>query len=271
MVVVPDRGSLNAGVPDLPPAPEALERLFRAKYGDPSSTGWSPRRRYKHGYFLPSDVYEAVVERLVVPGCRWLDVGGGHHIFPENASLARRLVARTSRCVSVDPDANTRKNDLVHERVQKPIEDYQSEELFDVATLRLVAEHITHPEAVLANLRRLMKDDGLIVVFTVNGWSPITLVSRVLPFKLHHPVKRLLWGGEKEDTFPTAYKMNTRDTLKRLFAAADFREVAFAYLDDLSAFGRFKTLNRCELLAWRLLRTIGIAYPENCLLGIYKR
>ena len=40
--------------------------------------------------------------------------------------------------------------------------------------------------------------------------------------------------------------------------------------DDLSAFGRFKSLNACELALWRACRALRVAYPENCLLGIYR-
>jgi hypothetical protein len=262
---------MTSGVPELPPRPEALERLFRGKYGDPLTTGWSPRRRYRYGYYLPSDVYEAVVDQLVSPGCRWLDVGGGHNVFPENPALAKQLVARSARCVAVDPDPTTHKNQLVHERVQLPIEDYRSQTPFDLATLRMVAEHIVNPAAAVASLQRLVKENGLVVVFTVNKRSPITLLSGLTPFWVHHPVKKLMWGGDEEDTFPVAYKMNTRSELGRLFSEGGFREIGFAYLDDLSAFGRFKFLNLCELFAWRACRGLGVNYPENCLLGIYQR
>jgi hypothetical protein len=160
---------------------------------------------------------------------------------------------------------------LVHERVQLPIEDYRSETPFDLATLRMVAEHIVNPEAAVASLHGLVKNGGLVVVFTVNKQSPISLLSGLTPFWLHHPVKKLMWGGDEEDTFPVAYKMNTRSQLGRLFSAGGFREVGFAYLDDLSAFGRFKFLNLCELVVWRACRGLGVNYPENCLLGIYQR
>jgi 2-polyprenyl-3-methyl-5-hydroxy-6-metoxy-1,4-benzoquinol methylase len=263
--------SATLQLPQLPPSRDALDGLFRTKYGDPARTGWSPRRRYQNGYFLPADIYEAVVAQLVTSGCRWIDVGGGHNIFPDNPGLAKQLVARTSRTVAVDPDATTHKNDLVHERVQAFIEDYRSTEPFDLATLRMVAEHITEPDRAAASLERLVKTDGLVVVFTVNLWAPITTMSRLTPFWVHYPVKRFIWGGDEEDTFPVAYKMNTRAELRRLFADHHFREVAFAYLDDLSALGRFNFPNRCELLAWRVCRALRVNYPENCLLGIYQR
>ncbi len=109
------------------------------------------------------------------------------------------------------------------------------------------------------------------MVFTVNKRSPLSMLSWLIPFHLHHPIKKLFWGGEEKDTFPVYYRMNTRATLRRLFENADFSERAFACLDDLSTFGRFKSLNYFELLVWRGLHSVGITYPENCLLGVYRR
>ena len=42
-----------------------LYELFEIKYGDPSTTGWSPRRRLKYGYYTPGDIYEATVRKYV--------------------------------------------------------------------------------------------------------------------------------------------------------------------------------------------------------------
>ena len=42
------------------------------------------------------------------------------------------------------------------------------------------------------------------------------------------------------------------------------------YVDDLSVFARFRTLNLVEHGARRFLRCLGIAYPENCLLAVYQ-
>ena len=57
------------------------------------------------------------------------------------------------------------------------------------------------------------------VLLTVNAYAPVTIVSRLMPFNLHYPVKRFFWGGQEEDTFPTAYRMNTRGRLRSLFRA----------------------------------------------------
>jgi SAM-dependent methyltransferase len=205
-------------------------------------------------------VYEATVAKLV----------DGHEIFPQNPALANSLIARCSRVVAVDPSANVHRNTFAHERVQSMIESYSDTNVFDLATLRMVVEHVTQPVEVARALRRLVRPGGLVVVFTVNLWSPITVVSRVTPFWLHHPVKKVLWGSEEEDTFPVQYLMNTRSTLRSLFEQQGFSELAFAYLDDLTTFGSRRTLNFMELTLLRLLRSVNVRYPENCLLGIYR-
>jgi 2-polyprenyl-3-methyl-5-hydroxy-6-metoxy-1,4-benzoquinol methylase len=254
----------------VPTRPE-LEQLFRQKHGAPEETGWAPRRRLQFGYFPPADVYEAVVDKLVVTGSTWIDVGGGHNIFPENPQLARSLSARCSEVVAVDPSENVHRNSFATERVQSSIEDYSSKRSFDIATLRMVAEHIQNPDAVTRALSRLIRPGGVVVVLTVNRWAPLTLLSRLTPFSLHHPIKRIFWGSEEEDTFPVQYRMNSRSQLKATFSRAGFREVQFAYLDDLSTWARFRTMNYVEMVLWRAARRLRCPYPENCILGIYEK
>lgn len=248
-----------------------LEELFRGKYGDLAGVGWAPRLRHRFRYFTPDEHYEAVVAKMVRPGSRWLDVGCGRNIFPSNPALARRLAARCALVVGVDPDATLEENEVVHRRVRTGIEGFRSDEVFDVVTLRMVAEHITDPHAAVASLARLTRPGGRVVVYTINRWSPVPVITFFTPFVLHHPAKRLLWNSESKDTFPVAYRMNTRKTLTDLFARHGFREEAFAYLDDCRTLSNFRATQLGELCVWRVLRALGRRYPENCLLGIFER
>jgi SAM-dependent methyltransferase len=259
-------------VPYLPSRIE-LEELAIQKYGNSNGqiTGWGPGQRSRFGYYLPGDVYEALIRRLVRPGCSWIDIGGGHQIFPDNPRLAKELTARCASVVAVDPSPNVLDNVYVHQRVQSPIEGFETDQRFDLATFRMVVEHVDRPSEIVKALNRLLLPGGLAVVFTINRWSPISLVSRALPFRLHSPMKRIFWGGEDKDTFPVRYKMNTRAALGTAFAAGGFSEAAFAYLDDLSMWLMYRRLNDLDLQVWRAVRSIGLRYPENCLLGIYRK
>jgi 2-polyprenyl-3-methyl-5-hydroxy-6-metoxy-1,4-benzoquinol methylase len=248
-----------------------LKAFFARKYGPIAEVGPNPKRRLRFNYFAPDDHYEAVVDQLVTPGCRWLDVGGGRNLFPNNPTLARELATRCGHLTGVDPSPNIHENPFVHERAQAFIEDYQSDQPFDLLTLRMVAEHITKPDAAMTAIQRLVKPGGKLVIYTINKWSPISAAAWLTPFRLHHPIKKLFWKTEAKDTFPVAYRMNTRQTLADLATAHGFREQAFRHLDDLSTFHRFAVLNFCELTVWKAFHTVGLRYPENCLLGVYER
>jgi 2-polyprenyl-3-methyl-5-hydroxy-6-metoxy-1,4-benzoquinol methylase len=249
-----------------------LKTVFRIRHqADHSAIGWGPRLRARFGYFTPDEHYEAVVSRLVTPGCAWLDVGCGRNIFPSNHSLGKMLADRCGVLVGVDPDATLEENPLVHERARQSIEDFKTERTFDVVTLRMVAEHVTNPAGSVSALARLTRRGGKVVVYTINQWSPIPLITWLVPFRLHHLPKRLLWRTDPKDTFPVAYRMNTRNALQRVFEEYGFREVEFGHLDDCRTFSRFRAMLLLELCLWRALRAVGLRYPENCLLGVYER
>lgn len=254
------------------PTDQDLKSLFRKLRGDPDNHGWRVRMRMKFGYFSPGAWYEAVVNKLVTGDCRWIDVGGGKTLFPRNQELSRELAERCRYLVGVDPSDNILANDVVHERSQCTIEQYRNELPFDLATLRMVAEHMENPAQTIDALARLITPGGHVVVFTPNKWTIAALVATVVPNKVHAPFARLLWPQRKdEDVFPTHYQMNTRRQLRRLFEEGGFAEVGFAHLDDCSIFQRFQSTYFLGLVLWKVLRTLGRRYPENNLLGVYRR
>jgi hypothetical protein len=133
------------------------------------------------------------------------------------------------------------------------------------------APHITTHESAGATLGRLCRRGGRVVVYTVSKWSPASLMAAVTPMVVHHAAKKLLWRTAPEDTFPTAYRLNTRVALRRHFAGAGFAEESFVYLDDCRAFARWKVTSALELSLQKMLHGIGLRYPELCLLGIYRK
>lgn len=244
----------------------ALQRLTAAKYGDPP--GWGPAIRRRFGYYTPEEVYESVLERLITTGCRWLDVGGGRDPLPANRPLAKELSQRAT-LVGVDPDPAIQENPYAQVRVQGRVEDMETSE-FDVITARMVVEHVGDPGAFAGALRRLCARNGVVVLYTVNKWAPVSIVSSLIPFRFHQRIINFLWGPGRE-TFPVEYRMNTRGDLSAVMRNAGFEESTFTYLDDCRTLGRFQFGNRLELLLWKSLNAIGLRYPETCLLGVYRR
>jgi SAM-dependent methyltransferase len=272
--------SASPGVPGVPaargpllrlPDEHALRQVFELKYGPDERLGWGPRLRREYGYHNPDDWYEALLAGTCVPGLRWLDIGCGRELFPSNRPLAELLARRVGWLVGVDPDATLLENPYVHEKVQMPIDAYDGGGAFDLVTLRMVAEHIESPPDCVRAMARALAPGGLAVVYTVSGWSPIPLLTRLTPMALRHRIKGFLWRTDKRDTFPTCFRMNTRPRLRRLFAAVGLREEEFVRLDDCRTFSRFRRLQQLELQVRAICRALGFAYPEHCVVGVYRK
>jgi|SRR5215471_5116336 len=250
---------------------DAQREIFRLRTSRDSTLGWSPRLRQRFGYFTPDECYEAMMLRLIHGGADWLDVGCGHDLFPSNLPLAELLSARCRLLVGVDPSPNIDHNALVHEKAKCTIEEYYTDHKFDVISLRMVAEHIAKPEMAIAAFSRLTKPGGRVVIYTVSKWAVSSLVAAGSPMAFHHLIKKVLWGTDPEDTFPTVYRMNTRARLRQLFEAGGFREEEFLYLDDCRSLARWRIGTLVELSARRAFRAVGSPYIDVCILGVYRK
>jgi 2-polyprenyl-3-methyl-5-hydroxy-6-metoxy-1,4-benzoquinol methylase len=250
---------------------EAQNEILRLRTSRTKKLGWSPRLRQRFGYFTPDECYEAMMLQLIDSGTDWIDVGCGHDLFPSNQPLAELLSARCRFLVGVDPSPNIEENALVREKAKCTIEEYSTDRKFDVISLRMVAEHIAKPEAAIAAFSRLTKPGGRVVIYTVSKWAVSSLVAAGSPLPFHHLVKGVLWGTEPEDTFPTVYRMNTRARLRQLFAAGEFQEEKFLYLDDCRTLARWRIGTALELSARRAFRAVGLPYIDVCILGVYRK
>lgn len=248
-----------------------MQDILISKYGVPADQGWGPRQRTRFSYATPDDWYEALLSSLVTPGTRWLDVGCGRFLFPSNPAMARKLADRCDCLVGIDADANVLDNDFVHERQMTTIEDYSTNQRFDLITLRMVAEHLENPQHVMQKLAGLLRAGGRIIIYTVCKWSPSSVVAALTPMWFHHAVKHVLWSVEERDTFPTVYRMNTRREMTPLFEQLGLKEDLFTFLNDCRTTSRFRFLNFLELTAEWVLRTLGRRYPEACILAVYRK
>lgn len=250
---------------------DARREIFRLKTESQSFQGWSPTIRQRFGYFTPDEWYEALMFGTISADSVWLDVGCGRELFPSNPNLANILSSRCKLLVGIDPDDNIFENTVLHERKQCTIEQYHTDQQFDVISLRMVAEHISDPTKTVAALEHLVRDGGRVVIYTVSKWCPASLFAAATPMGIHHRGKQVLWGSSPDDTFPTVYKMNTRRKLRNLFQSVDLAEESFYYINDCRSLGRWKAGLIFELSVERALRGLGLRYPEFCLLGVYRK
>lgn len=91
-------------------------------------------------------------------------------------------------------------------------------------------EHFEHPQGFFAECRRLLKAGGYLCLRTPNKWHYSSIGASLLPFRLHHAVRR--WLGQfhtEADVFPTYYRCNTRGALSRALRANGFAAHVYAH------------------------------------------
>src|SRR3954470_9870554 len=269
--MVRDDNMVSADELSLDALSSACRTIFQMRLPESGRPGWGVRMRERFGYYTPDEFYEAILLSLVHPGVDWLDVGCSHELFPSNRKLAQVLSARCGWLTRNDPDPAIHRNSWLHHREQCGIEDFETDRRFDLISMRMVAEHIADPDATVAKFGSLARPGGRVVVYTVSRWSPVSLLAAATATSFHRAVKRVAWNTLDDDTFPSVFKMNTRAALRRVFGAHGFAEESFLRLNDCRTLAGWRSTAFAELVCERALRTVGLPYPEACILGVYRR
>ena len=247
-----------------------VKRIFRFTYGS-NPTGDGPQIRKNYDYHTPEDYYQASIASILKPGDKWLDIGCGRDIFPNNQRLAKVLTTRAKETVGVDPSPNVLDNEFLDRSYLGFTDSVEEADYYDLVTLRMVAEHVADPEDLVAQIDRVSTHGAHVIVYTIYKWSPVSLITKLTPFWAHHAPKRFFWNTEERDTFPVEYKMNTKKELNTVFLNRNFENVCFIYLDDCRTLAKFKLTLHLELLIRKLLNFFNLYYPELCILSVYRK
>ena len=164
--------------------------------------------------------YARELDREVIPGCRWLDLGAGtklHHGWYGESPA--RLAARATYLVGCDLLAdNMRANPQLAARavadvVRLPFGDAS----FTLITANMLLEHVHEPGGMFAEIARILAPGGKFVFVTPNRRHPaVWLLDKFLT--PHHRLNfAVRWVGRPaHEAFPTRYEANTVGRLRHL-------------------------------------------------------
>ncbi|WP_299159849.1 class I SAM-dependent methyltransferase [Accumulibacter sp.] len=184
-------------------------------------------RKYFADSVHPYRVYEEHVEKLLTPDATLLDAGCGRTV-----PVLRKFLGRAKTLIGVElvsftdvpPGIETHNADLA----KIPVPDAS----VDLIMSRSVFEHLTDPASVYREFARILRPGGEVVFLTANMWDYGTVVARLVPNRFHARIVKMVEGREEEDTFPTAYRTNTRGDVERLAAEAGLEIASFEYLSQ---------------------------------------
>jgi ubiquinone/menaquinone biosynthesis C-methylase UbiE len=171
------------------------------------------------------------------PGARALDVGCGRRTrLAEHRDSIAELVG-----VDLDDEAG-RENTALDRFVaadacaRLPFEDAS----FDLVYANFVVEHLDDPPAALRDWRRLLRDDGALVLLTSNRASPLLAAASIVPHQARATVKRVGAGVAENDVIPTRYRANTPRRLAAAVLGAGFVPVEVSYVATLHRYAERK-------------------------------
>jgi SAM-dependent methyltransferase len=140
-----------------------------------------------------------------------LDLGAGAGVLPQ--MNFRGMAA----CVcGVDLDARVADNPMLDEgRVASAESIPYDNDRFDVVYANNVLEHLSDPLIVFREVARVLKMGGVFLFKTPNRWHYVPALARLTPHRFHQYINRLR-GRADADTFPTFYRANARNDVRRL-------------------------------------------------------
>jgi ubiquinone/menaquinone biosynthesis C-methylase UbiE len=206
----------------------------------------------------PQRVYfERIVKNLNARD-RWLDIGCGRQLvpwwLPGNRDLESELKARARWLVGVDPDLEAlRDNRACHVRLKADTAALPfADGCFDLVTSNMVFEHVEDPQAILREIRRVLRRGGSLVALTPNWLDIVTLAARAVPNILHPIFVSLVEARGKEDVYPTHFRFNRRGAVEKMLHGARFGYCRIELLDQPDTYPHVPIFARIES-AWHVL------------------
>lgn len=203
------------------------------------------------------------VNALLRPSMTVVDFGAGRGQASEDPVEYRRglatLKGKVERVVGLDVDDAVLENPSVDEAqviIQGsplPLPD----ESVDLLVSDFTFEHVTDPGWATGELTRILKPGGWICARTPNKWGGIGVPARMVPNRFHDAVlKRAQPLRRSEDTFPTAYRLNTFAELAGYFPPETFRHASYTMNNEPDYYGN-------SALLWRIVRASFRATPDR--------
>jgi ubiquinone/menaquinone biosynthesis C-methylase UbiE len=209
-----------------------------------------PNLRYSQ--YLYQDVLESKIDVKLI----WLDIGCGHHLLPPWClKQEKQLIGKAQNVIGIDYDfPSLTQHKTISLKVQAladalPFRDGH----FDIVTANMVVEHLNNPNVQFAEVKRVLKPNGIFIFHTVNETGYFAVMRKIVPNALVKKVARVLDGRESGDVFEIHYKANSEKKIRLLAQETGFEVEKIKLISSDAVFALIPPLAIIELFWIRLL------------------
>jgi SAM-dependent methyltransferase len=187
-------------------------------------------RRLRPQYEDSVAVYARLVGRYITPQSTVLDAGCGR------GGVIELYWDKVRQAVGLDADLpSLREHRCLEELVAGDLKRLPfPAACFDLIMCSWIMEHLTRPDAVFEELARVLQPGGHVVLLAPNAWNYVTIVQRLIPGRFQRQLTRSVYGREDKDTFPLAYRANTRRSLDSRLKRVGLVNEEFHFVGDPS-------------------------------------
>jgi SAM-dependent methyltransferase len=180
---------------------------------------WWTQRRILPELRNSQYAYASALREAVDNSSRWLDLGCGHNFLPPwlNKELGALDLTRC-KFFGVDGDATAlvrhpQRRQVVRGNIEALPFSSQS---FDLVTANMVVEHLEHPETFFAEVARVLRPGGRVLLHTPNADGYTTRLTQLVPERWRAWSATLLQGREEVDVYPTHYRANSLSQIEAI-------------------------------------------------------
>jgi SAM-dependent methyltransferase len=165
-----------------------------------------------------------------------LDLGAGAGVVEE-----MNFRSQVGKVYGLDPDQRVLENPYLDEaRIGVGEKIPYPDSTFDHVIANNLLEHLVSPEKVLLEVSRVLKPGGFFHAKTPNKYHYVSLIARITPHVFHEYVN-VIRGRDRDDTFPTKYKLNTENDIKKYSNIADLEVCEIRHVEGRPEYMRVNT------------------------------
>ena len=166
-----------------------------------------------------------------------LDVGAGRGrwFYADESAYRRRMQdikPLVGKLIGADVDPVVLENPTTHENrlIVNGVLPVETESV-DVVLAHYVLEHLDDPATFASEVDRVLKPGGFLCARTPHKYHYVALAARAVPNRLHGTVmERVKPGIQREDVFPTRYRLNTKEAVATFFPG--WRDYTYLYTSE---------------------------------------